>query len=402
MKTNFFLFFQWTVNIITVFINFALTILIANKLEPEKFGLYSLLIVFASLGSIFMDLGAKNLILSKLSTYKNLSLKSDRVKKVYLRTFIFSLFFFTIIFLFSIYFLDYDKKLIFFILLCFFLVVRTSHKSFIFKSIGNFKNDIIWQALFKIFQLVSIVGLFYFIDDVKIIQIFLFWIFSLIISNFFYRINIFDIILIKNFFTKFRFNYFFNEIKYFAIIDFFTFIYLRSSFFILEYLDISRENIGIFSIVFKNFEAVALFITPLSIYLYKKIQIKKNISLSLKKIKYISLFFLVGIIFSFLHFYLSNIYLEIFFSSSYGNALQPMKLLSYSFPFVFINSILSYILLTEGKQKFFALAVFICSIINLLFNFYYIPADGILASIVAIIITEFTLFVLLMYFLIRK
>ena len=93
MKTNFFLFFQWIVNIITVFINFALTILIANKLEPEKFGLYSLLIVFASLGSIFIDLGAKNLILSKLSAYKNLSLKSDRVRKVYLRTFIFSLFF---------------------------------------------------------------------------------------------------------------------------------------------------------------------------------------------------------------------------------------------------------------------------------------------------------------------
>ena len=209
MKTNFFLFFQWIVNIITVFINFALTILIANKLEPEKFGLYSLLIVFASLGSIFIDLGAKNLILSKLSAYKNLSLKSDRVRKVYLRTFIFSLFFFTIIYLFSIYFLDYDKKLIFFILLCFFLVVRTSHKSFVFKSIGNFKNDIIWQALFKIFQLVSIVGLFYFIDDVKIIQIFLFWIFSLIISNFFYRINIFDIILINNFFAKFIFNYFF-------------------------------------------------------------------------------------------------------------------------------------------------------------------------------------------------
>ena len=113
---------------------------------------------------------------------------------------------------------------------------------------------------------------------------------------------------------------YFSAIKFFALIDLFTFIYFIFLIFILEFFSIAREDIGKYALIFKNLEAVALFLTPISIFIFKNFISKNNYSKNISK--YLFIYLISGIIFSIFHFLFAELYIGLFFSKNLKKQLK--------------------------------------------------------------------------------
>lgn len=386
MKLLIFTPLQWSVNIITVVSNLVITIFLANKLGADNFGYFSLLITFGSFAAIFFDLGLKNWILINLSKFKKQTLKSFNTKDFNLKSLISSFISFFIILLFCLILFEYDFLTLFLVLFCFFLIIRTTHKSFILKSIGRFDLDLIWQLIVKSSTFIFVIFYINFFDEIEINKIFFVWILSIFFSNVFLQIDYLNFKKIKFKIDNKKVQKYFSAIKFFALIDLFTFIYFRFSIFILEFFSIAREDIGKYALIFKNLEAVALFLTPISIFIFKNFISKNNYSKNISK--YLFIYLISGIIFSIFHFLFAELYIGLFFSKEFKEAIEMMQIISFCYPFLFINSILSYFIFVIGKEKTFAIIVVFASFLSLIFNFTFMPKIGIFSPIYGNILTE--------------
>ncbi|MDD5687525.1 MAG: flippase [Elusimicrobia bacterium] len=124
---------------------------------------------------------------------------------------------------------------------------------------------------------------------------------------------------------------------------------------------------------------------------------------SLKKLfkKLSFILFALGILFAFIVFLFSKQIILLFYGSAFTNSILALKILIWTVPLIYINSVLLYTLIASNLQLKIVLIVVIATVINFTLNFVFIPQYNYIASSIITVISESVVFCGY-YYLVRK
>ena len=90
--------------------------------------------------------------------------------------------------------------------------------------------------------------------------------------------------------------------------------------------------------------------------------------------------------------------IQLIYGSSFSGSASALQILIWSVMFVFLNYVLSYLLLSTNNQKLNAISVIICTIINIIMNYMLIPMFSYVGAAVATVVASALLSTINFYF----
>ncbi|MDP2649911.1 MAG: oligosaccharide flippase family protein [bacterium] len=185
-----------------------------------------------------------------------------------------------------------------------------------------------------------------------------------------------------------------------ALTLFFNLVYFRIDIFLLSVFKPTLD-VGVYGFAYKFFDfliALPLFLSN-SIYpLLLNSQKNHKEFFSLSK-KYFFLFFLISLVVTIISFALSPIL--VFIKSDFALSVVPLRILIVSLPFFFLTSILQWILISQGRQKFLMVVYLVSAVLNLCLNLIFIPIASYMASAIITGVSEAFVFIVLLIAVIR-
>jgi O-antigen/teichoic acid export membrane protein len=94
--------------------------------------------------------------------------------------------------------------------------------------------------------------------------------------------------------------------------------------------------------------------------------------------------------------------IRILAGSKLFSSMEPLRILLWSVPFLFINNIFYNIIVSFGKTQFLIHPLLISLIINILLNLYAIPRFGYIGASYTTVITEFITMIVYLYIILTK
>lgn len=384
----------WLSTIIVALISFLITIYLANHYGPKQFAKYSLGLSVGSILLIFIEGGARNFLIrekTKASNFfkKNLKSLPGTILGHQL------LFLLIIIFLFFIF---RNDSFIFYlsVCLCFGNYAFLQYNTAMYQGEGDFNGSAKYQFYQRVFTAFFIVLFLAHTGSKEPKYIFLIWGITGLFFSLFY----------SRFLKKPRIDKLFKLYKYifpFILIDLSISIYLRSDLLILNFYHIDQALIGNYSASFKIIEIFILLSGPVGVIFLRSFRSIKHDEFELNKLlKFIFFILLLGILTSILIFFQTNQLITLFFNNEYIFSTEYLRLLSIMIPFILPNTILTSAFFAIGYEKKLMFVVFLGAVINVFFNFYFIPYIGIKSAIYSTIIVEVFIFSAFLLILLRS
>ena len=386
--------------IITLISSVILASLLARTLLPESYGKYTFAFSLTAIFAIFIDLGLNTLIIRDISRQKkvlgryiNNILTMQIVSSVLMSIGLFV----------CINLLNYPKDTTYAVYIIGLAVVITSFSSIVgsifrafeqmqYESIIETTKNLAFLALSAIFLL----------NGYGLITVCFIFLFTTILQFLFYWR-----VYIKKF-SKPRLEFNFDFWKYliktgfsFAITGIFVVIYGRISTIMLS-LMLGDSAVGLYNAPYNLIVALSfipgaflasIFPVLSAYFVSSKETLKKAYYLSFKYLLTISVPLVIGI------FILSEKIILLIFGQEYLQSTIVLKILIWIQLFAFISWLMGIILNSAEKQKLFAYATGSGVIVNIVLNFFLIPQFGIKGAAFATLITQITVFSVLLYFI---
>lgn len=112
--------------------------------------------------------------------------------------------------------------------------------------------------------------------------------------------------------------------------------------------------------------------------------------------------FALGVFLSFMFFFFGKHLIIILYGSEFIYSVNILKVLAWTIPFVFVNSILTYILISRGDDKFNVLCYLVATLGSIMANFVFIHYFNIVGAACAFLFIEVTLSCSLFWGIINK
>lgn len=167
----------------------------------------------------------------------------------------------------------------------------------------------------------------------------------------------------------------------------FNLVYFRADTILLSLLKTSKD-VGIYGLSYKFFDflvALPLFLSN-SLYPFL-LESKKNIRKFFILVQnYLLVFTIIGVFLIIPFLFLSPLFTLI--KKDFVLSVLPFNLLLFSLPIFFVTSLLQWVLITLGKQRFLMWVYLMSTVINVILNLIFIPQYSYLASAVITGVTE--------------
>lgn len=385
------LFGQWFAIAYVAAISFGLTIILARTLGPDKFGLYSYVLSFASIYAIIQDGGFRTLIFREgVSGHEAESVNS-------LLQFAFGhVVLTTLAGIFFVILFDLDEKKLFLIaILCFSLLTISSFVSAYLKALGRFDKESLWQVLGRSLTVILMIASLVYLP-LEVEYIFTAWLTGILIAllspwfRFIWTRPLFNVNISA-----------YRSCFAFLVIDAATVFYFRSDILLLEYLGVPLSDVGQYAVAYKFLEGVILIATPVAHIAFRTLRVRWNNN------EYSSLL-LIKLIFvmlsaSFIMILLSQLFGQSFVTFSFGEEYQLAgKLLFWlmiALMFILPNYILSQAAIAFNLEKKYAYSVLLAAVLNVILNILMIPQYGTFGAAISTFITEGVLCLSLVFIL---
>jgi len=112
--------------------------------------------------------------------------------------------------------------------------------------------------------------------------------------------------------------------------------------------------------------------------------------------------FVLGIFLSLIFFFFGKYLIIILYGPKFIYSIGILKVLTWAIPFVFVNSMLTYILISSGNDRFNALCYFVATLESIITNFVFIQYFNIMGAAYAFLFTEVILSCSLFWIIINK
>ena len=112
--------------------------------------------------------------------------------------------------------------------------------------------------------------------------------------------------------------------------------------------------------------------------------------------------FVLGLFLSLIFFFFGKYLIIILYGPKFIYSIGILKVLTWAIPFVFVNSMLTYILISSGNDRFNALCYFIATLESIITNFVFIQYFNIMGAAYAFLFTEVILSCGLFWIIINK
>ena len=387
-------FYQVVARLATSFIGFLITIIIARKFGVIGFGDFTKVTSYVALFYLFVDLGFNAVFLQ----YEKPNFKDLFYFRISISILVFAMLNLVALFL------PYNH------------ILNTGFSSglrtgIVIFSLGIFAQSIILSSL-AIFQ--KTINYFYYMVgtvfgailnllfvlifaflNYSIVFIFASFVLSSLFSSFLLLKLTKENILPIGFSTRFAKEIF---IKSFPIgmMLIFNLVYFRADIFLLSILSSTRD-VGIYGISYKFFDFLIALPLFLSNVVYPFLIKARPDNLAFLKItkKYFFIFLGLSIFVAIPFWFISPFFTLI--KADFTNAIIPFRILLISLPFFFTTSLLQWVLIARGEQKYLMYVYLLATIINILLNLIFIPQFSYIASAAITVISEGLVFLLLVY-----
>lgn len=175
----------------------------------------------------------------------------------------------------------------------------------------------------------------------------------------------------------------------------FNLVYFRADMVLLSILK-STQDVGIYGLAYKFFDfliALPLFLSN-AVYPFL-IKAKSDRQLFFDAT---GKYFLVFLVSSFLvmipFWFISPLFTLV--KTAFAGSILPFRILLLSLPFFFTTSLLQWVLITLGKQKYLMLVYFFSTLLNIILNIIFIPQFSYVASATITLISEGIVFIFLL------
>jgi O-antigen/teichoic acid export membrane protein len=388
--------------IITFVFSFIITIFTARYLGTEGYGILSLATALTGIVGIIADAGLGTLIIRDVSRDKSMANKYIS-NTILMKILLSVLAFFSIILITNgVGYSPVVKNVIYIVMLS--VVVGAISTIFISIIQANEKMEYISLNTMlnsAVLLVGTLIGVYYQMDLLFFASIYL-------IANI---INFIYIVIV--YFWKFSIpkiqidlSFWSPTLKHalpFGLTGTFATIYVWADTFLLSVMQ-DNEAVGIYNAAYKLI-TVLLFIPNVfnaSLFpVFSKFFVSSENSLQLAFEKYFKFMLLISFPLGIGTTLLSNKIILLIFDAQFAASTVVLQILIWSTTFIFLNSPFTQLLQSTNKQIVLTKITSLCMVINIVLNLILIPKYSYLASSVITVITEFLVFVLVL-FTIRK
>ena len=366
-------------------ISFTLSLYIARQLGASHYGQYSTALAIGSILVIGFDGGIRNLLTrERTRASEHLANLHKALPHIAMGYSLIAAILASVICL--IIFPD-QTYLGLGIIWCFWGAVITQYASAILRGDGQLKADSLWQLKHRTLTAALIavaVSLGYF----EAWQLLLTWALGSLYANLFFK-------------EGFRFKPFFKpllllELKLYRTllpllwIDLATTIYFRSDLIMLRCFKVSDGDIGQYAAAYRLIEAAILVASPISIAIFRNVRLMHEEQLL--RTNYIIKSLLISALFGFLGLalleWVANPLVLLTYGAQYTQAATLLPILGWMIVLLIPNMALTQITLALNLEKPYALTATLAVIVNVSFNFLFIPKYGVVAAAYASIASE--------------
>lgn len=369
-------------------ISFLLSLFIARQVGASHFGQYSTALAIGSILAIAFDGGIRNLLTrERTRASKHLAKLHEALPNIAMGYSLMAAILASIICL-----IIFPEQLFLGlgVIWCFFGAVITQYASAILRGDGHLKVDSIWQLKQRVLTALMIataVLLGYF----EAWQLLLTWALGAICANIFFKEGFRFKPLFKPLLSLEKNLY--STLLPLLWIDLATTIYFRSDLIMLRSLKVSDGDIGQYAAAYRLIEAAILVASPISIIIFRKIRLLHDEKLLqtnyiIKALLISAIFGLVG--FALLHWFAYPL-VQLAYGSQYTQAANLLLILGWMIVLLIPNTVLTQTALALNLEKSYALTATFAAIGNLIFNFFFIPEYGTVATAYSSIIAELIL-----------
>lgn len=372
-------------SLINKFFNFILFIFLVRYLNPNNYGIYTLVWVFVGLLAPFLDFGTTSYGLIYLKDKQDNKFNSLISLRWYLSLCIFAV---TVILAILS---GYSKEIVILILLTSFTLFSNMWSG-TYLIINSLKQQIIKSSIVSVcFNLMLTAAVIISLIMTKnLLNIFL------IISIGYIFYTLFNWYLVKkeiiNLSLKIKFKLWLEIIKksyIFVLISFFSGLYFKQDVFLLNYFK-SENTVGIYSAGYKFFEAlifIAASYNISSIPTFSKLANDKP--RLIKRIKRDLILLLgIGLIISISVLIFSPYLLPYVLKNYYTQSIIVTQVVIFGLPFILLSSVFLNTLYVLGKSKIVALIFLFQLALNLILNVIFIPKYSYMSSATITVLSE--------------
>ncbi len=386
--------------IVETLISYIIIVLISRYLGAEGLGQYSFIFGFAGLFFIFADLGLNSLMVKDLS--KDFSNADSYISNIFSLKLILSILVFVAYFIFIFFVSSGDV----FILL---LIVGLMYFFNLFMQIGlsvlQVKSDgMIMSIIYILERVLSLTGAIFVLIIYQslvlfmlvlffsnLIKCFLFWFYGK--KYFQFRFDLNQSLLFKLVKSAFPF----------LLIGGFSLIFIRIDTVMLGFMK-SYALVGLYSSSYKLIDMLSMVPSLLLVFGFPTlsklfVSDKNSAKLLFEKIISYSLIIVLPVIVGV--FFVGERVLEFIYNFNSFESFIAFKILIIALLFIYLTTIMGYLISSADKQKVFAWIAGIGAFLNILLNFILIPKFSLYGAAFATLFTYLLMFIL-MYFYIRK
>lgn len=372
-----------------------------RKVGVEQFGLYSYIITYCGLWDVFMDFGMQIYITRKISIKgpkdKIIDLDQDLLFKLLVVLMGFSL-----AIVIAKFIIGSANELLLISIAVGSYAINSINSFFyaILRGLGQLKVEAVTSFLNKLIYI--LLGFMLLLNNYGVKGVYI----SLLLSSLLSFIIV-QIYLIYNYKLRLAFeidNILNKAIKLFKStivlfsINIFTMIYFKIDVLMInQYM--GEYAVGVYSAAYRlmeNFQIIpSAIITALFPALTRAVQGNEH-DLKLKYFINVFLFLWnIGLVVVSTGWLYSKQAILIVFGENYNESIWPFKYLLIALLIMYLNYIMTHVVIAEYNEKKYSIFVLICALINISLNAVLIPVFGVTGAIIATIFTEITLFILI-------
>ena len=386
--------------IVTYIFGFLYIIYAARYLGVEGYGILSFGLSFASIASIFLDLGLSTLLVREIARDKsilNKYLENSTVIKIFLAIMV------LLISVIIVYFLNYSKEVIevvffaslFYIFSSFsglFYSVFQAHEKMEYPSIGYALNSILLLAgtLYAISHNFDVLGFAFIFFIASLIT----FVYSILVCGWKF---VFPKIHVNKTFCKFLI----KEALPLSFTIIFAMIAFRIDTVILSLIK-GNDAVGLYNAAYRLMEVLifipSVFTTSIfpvfsKYHVSSKESLKMSFKMSFKYLNLLGFPIAVGVTL------LADKIILLIYGSAFAPSILILKILIWTLPIIFLTYTFGILMVSINKQDLYMKIVLVTMVFNIVMNILFIPGFSYIGASVITIFTELISFIMFYYYL---
>ncbi|ABE49542.1 polysaccharide biosynthesis C-terminal domain-containing protein [Methylobacillus flagellatus] len=176
----------------------------------------------------------------------------------------------------------------------------------------------------------------------------------------------------------------------FVWLDLATVLYFRADMLLLEWLDVSKFEVGKYGVACRLIEAVILLASPLCIILFRKFRLgSASPRLMLRRmLPVLAGALMVGVFFMVFFWLCSTPLIAVAYGEAYAGADHILAILGCALLFILPNGVLNQAALALGIERWLAMSASFAAVLNIAGNLWLIPQYGLIGAAWMTVVTE--------------